>query len=163
MRSMHPCSHRVRALRHVTAVVPLFALCLAGRAHAEPNADDRALATALFNEGRSLMSEGRIAQACPKLEESHRLDPSGGTILNCVLKDNCATAGSGGGASSTTLNNCIVSENSALEGGLLAAGLGGAVGASGALNQSGTSSSSASFGSAWAAASFSICDLSQSS
>ena len=50
-----------------------------GRAVAEPGSDDKALATTLFRQGRSLMAEGRLAEACPKLEESHRLVPSGGT------------------------------------------------------------------------------------
>jgi len=57
----------------------------AGSAGAEPSADEKVLATALFEQGRSLMSQGRTAEACPKLEESHRLDPSGGTILNLAL------------------------------------------------------------------------------
>jgi hypothetical protein len=31
------------------------------------------------------LTEGRVSDACPKFEESHRLDPSGGTILNLAL------------------------------------------------------------------------------
>ena len=52
---------------------------------AQTNADDQALATVLFQKGKALLSEGQVAQACPAFEESQRLDPSGGTILNLAL------------------------------------------------------------------------------
>jgi tetratricopeptide (TPR) repeat protein len=55
------------------------------RAFAEASAADKALATTLFREARALMTEGRTSEACRKFEESHRLDPSGGTILNLAL------------------------------------------------------------------------------
>jgi hypothetical protein len=57
----------------------------AGRVAADPSADDKALATALFREARALMTQGKVPDACLKFEESHRLDPSGGTILNLAL------------------------------------------------------------------------------
>ncbi len=39
-------------------------------------------AQVLFDEGRSLVKEGRFEEACPKFEESQRLDPGAGTLLN---------------------------------------------------------------------------------
>jgi len=60
----------------------LFALlAIADGARAQSGAS-RASAEALFEEGRRLMAEGKLEEACRKLESSQRLDPGVGTLLN---------------------------------------------------------------------------------
>lgn len=43
---------------------------------------DETTAQRLFREGRALMLVGKFDEACPKIAESHRLDPHVGTLLN---------------------------------------------------------------------------------
>jgi serine/threonine-protein kinase len=62
----------------LSAAVVALTLC-ADPAHAE---GDSAAAQALFDEAKALMGKGKHAQACPKLEESQRLDPGLGTLFN---------------------------------------------------------------------------------
>jgi hypothetical protein len=45
-------------------------------------ANDPATATMLFNEAKRLVASGRYSDACPKFEESQRLDPGIGTQYN---------------------------------------------------------------------------------
>jgi hypothetical protein len=68
-----------------TQLVSLLVACgaLASSVRAEADGTSTELtATALFDEGRKLMAEKRYADACPKLAESERLAPSGGTLIN---------------------------------------------------------------------------------
>lgn len=48
-------------------------------------AGDAAAAQVLFEEGRTLMEAGHYDQACPKLEDSYKLDPASGTEYNLAL------------------------------------------------------------------------------
>lgn len=49
---------------------------------ADAHAGDPATATMLFNDGKRLATAGSYADACPKFEESQRLDPAIGTQFN---------------------------------------------------------------------------------
>jgi hypothetical protein len=67
----------ISGARGLTVVA--FVLLGAGHARAQ---SDTAAAQALFDEGKVLMAKGQLEQACPKLEESQRLDPGLGTLFN---------------------------------------------------------------------------------
>jgi hypothetical protein len=61
-------------------VVPSMgaALCFASAALADTNS---VTAEALFQQGRALLDAGRVSEACPKLAESHRLEPATGALI----------------------------------------------------------------------------------
>ncbi len=59
-------------------IIGLFAPSIA-------HANDPATAQALFDQARKLMTQERWSEACPKLEESQKLDPGGGTLLHLAL------------------------------------------------------------------------------
>lgn len=69
---------RARLLRWALAV----SLTLSSFAHADPTEEQKNLAESLFQDAKSLMKQGKYADACPKLAESFRLDAAGGTMIN---------------------------------------------------------------------------------
>jgi hypothetical protein len=60
--------------------VVLGALALAPTRGALAQSNE-AIAESLFHEGKKLYTEERYAEACHKLDQSHRADPAGGTVL----------------------------------------------------------------------------------
>jgi hypothetical protein len=57
------------------------ALLVASTAFGQTSASDKASAEALFDQGVRLMKQNSFNDACPKLEESERIDPAVGTLL----------------------------------------------------------------------------------
>ena len=52
---------------------------------AHGQASNAAIAQGLYDEAKALMAAGHVAEACPKLEESQRIDPGSGTLINLAL------------------------------------------------------------------------------
>src|SRR5258708_17042544 len=67
---------------NVAALAFVLVTVRVGTGRADVSAENRAAAQALFDEGRSLMKANKVQEACPKFEESQRLDSSIGTQLN---------------------------------------------------------------------------------
>jgi Tfp pilus assembly protein PilF len=68
------------------AVVALAVVTIAGLPRAaSADGADRATAEDLFRAAKRLMQKKQFDEACPKLEESQRLDPQGGTLLNLAV------------------------------------------------------------------------------
>jgi len=72
-------------MKHRSRIALLSAvasLAIAIEASAEPSSADRALSRSLFDDGRRLVRDGHVADACPKFEDAQRLDPGIGTLFN---------------------------------------------------------------------------------
>jgi serine/threonine-protein kinase len=62
-----------------------FAMCVSHASLAAESKGDPNTAEVLFREGKRLMDEGRYDEGCPRLADSHKLDPGGGTVLALAL------------------------------------------------------------------------------
>jgi len=67
---------RIASIVGIAATVALFP------AAALAQEGDSAAAQALYDQAKALTAEGKYEDACPKFEESERLDPGSGTLLN---------------------------------------------------------------------------------
>ncbi|XXT15976.1 tetratricopeptide repeat protein [Sorangium sp. So ce429] len=72
-----------RGLSFLGSGVLLGAVTLSGAASAEPAV--KPVAEALFRQGRDLFKRGQYPEACAKFEESQRLEPKPGTLLNLAV------------------------------------------------------------------------------
>jgi hypothetical protein len=61
----------------------VIGLMAAASARAQtPSSSDKALAEALFQDGRALLASGKVPEACAKFAESEQIEPKLGTLLN---------------------------------------------------------------------------------
>lgn len=76
------------ASRPLTCGILAFVLFMLGPALARGEGKSSAvtaMAEALFKEGKKLLTEQRIPEACRKFESSYRIDPAPGTLLNLAM------------------------------------------------------------------------------
>ncbi|MBN1609514.1 MAG: hypothetical protein JW940_22980 [Polyangiaceae bacterium] len=71
---------RLRDLAALTLALVLVAL--PAPVPASPSTNDGASARELFEQARQLMHQGKYSEACPKLEESRRLEAKSATLIN---------------------------------------------------------------------------------
>lgn len=69
-------------MRSLARLIAVFALLAPAVARADDNVDR---ANALFDDAKTLEKNGQIKEACAKFDESYRLAPRGGTLLNLGL------------------------------------------------------------------------------
>jgi serine/threonine-protein kinase len=106
-RRVAPASALVALL---LATLPASAQTAGGAPTTPPGSGDAAAAQALFDSARQLIAAGRAGEACPKLQESQRLDPGLGTQFH--LADCYERVGRTASAWSTFLELAAVAKTS---------------------------------------------------